>query len=493
VFVDEEGQFFNIAKEWKRGKLLPCFDPGCGQKGATIGCMVDACKNNYHFACAERTGWDFQDMHFTSFYCKEHRESSLKPGLLPYPPNAVNRNWLLDIEKANDDGAYVPQVGDRVIFFRSAYIDFLGYDPFMSNQQAKEHTFLDCEVLDMEFAFPSKEEYRTIKSIIVTIHLAIKGVSRENRRILNVMQEPVPLELMTKIRRSHAKTSTTDNVIQVKYWRDSKKTDYLVPWHLFERGIKYPELFQEGVDVRAVFATTMYQKTFYETSYGKVIYCLFVGANFPWECLKIQWDGHLGGESSDAVSDLSPWEVLPAAAEPDKNSPRISQEISAALLQELEGVISEDFALDFVEPVDSEIFKDYSSIVPVQMDLQTIKQRLENDYYRQLQAVEFDAKLIYRNCIEYNLPGSDILISAETLLHRMQGLINGLLHPQGRGKQMSPAQISNGKMSNFKKDVCMEVEMDENTPRRSQRCRKISDATMPRLRGSMPGKNLFDD
>lgn len=41
----------------RRGRMLNC--TLCKAKGATIGCLIESCKNSYHFPCAEQTGWPF--------------------------------------------------------------------------------------------------------------------------------------------------------------------------------------------------------------------------------------------------------------------------------------------------------------------------------------------------------------------------------------------------------------------------------------------------
>ncbi|CAN0514479.1 unnamed protein product [Ectocarpus sp. 12 AP-2014] len=41
----------------------------CKRRGATIGCLVESCKNSYHFPCAEATGWSFSKAQ-VAFHCK---------------------------------------------------------------------------------------------------------------------------------------------------------------------------------------------------------------------------------------------------------------------------------------------------------------------------------------------------------------------------------------------------------------------------------------
>ncbi|CAN0543197.1 unnamed protein product, partial [Laminaria digitata] len=56
-----------LCSKVKRGRQLMC--TGCKRRGATIGCIVETCKNSYHFPCAEETGWSFSTA-IVGFHCK---------------------------------------------------------------------------------------------------------------------------------------------------------------------------------------------------------------------------------------------------------------------------------------------------------------------------------------------------------------------------------------------------------------------------------------
>ena len=70
-------------------------------------------------------------------------------------------------------------------------------------------------------------------------------------------------------------------------------------------------------------------------------------------------------------------------------------------------LISRDDCAPFREPVDwrgLELF-DYPQIIEKQMDLGTIKQRLERGYYSKTYQVAEDVKLVWKNCMTYNADG----------------------------------------------------------------------------------------
>jgi hypothetical protein len=47
----EDEQLRNVAAAIRRGRQMTCAH--CGGKGATLGCLVAACKCSYHYACAK--------------------------------------------------------------------------------------------------------------------------------------------------------------------------------------------------------------------------------------------------------------------------------------------------------------------------------------------------------------------------------------------------------------------------------------------------------
>lgn len=55
----------------RRGRQLTC--TGCKGKGATIGCLVETCKNSFHFPCAEETEWLFSTAD-VGFHCPRCRK-----------------------------------------------------------------------------------------------------------------------------------------------------------------------------------------------------------------------------------------------------------------------------------------------------------------------------------------------------------------------------------------------------------------------------------
>ena len=71
----------------------------------------------------------------------------------------------------------------------------------------------------------------------------------------------------------------------------------------------------------------------------------------------------------------------------------------------------------FREPVDWKALGlfDYPQIIKKQMDLGTIKSKLENGKYKDLEEAANDVRLVWKNCMTYNQEGSDFYILAENM------------------------------------------------------------------------------
>ena len=78
---------------------------------------------------------------------------------------------------------------------------------------------------------------------------------------------------------------------------------------------------------------------------------------------------------------------------------------------------SRDDAQPFLEPVDWELYglHDYPEVVTHPMDLGTIQSKLEEGRYKDPSAFAADVRLVWDNCLKYNMPNSDLYMTAQKL------------------------------------------------------------------------------
>ena len=138
-----------------------------------------------------------------------------------------------------------------------------------------------------------------------------------------------------------------------------------------------------------------------------------------WEGVSVMWSG--GGGMGASTSRLSAWEI--EATEGDDRKGRgslgkaaVSDESFSARPEraaEVKAVVNaamrHELAVFLISAVTPDVAPGYDESIPVPMYFELIKARLNRSYYRQAQAVADDARIIYRNCVEYN--GADSPIS----------------------------------------------------------------------------------
>ena len=88
----------------------------------------------------------------------------------------------------------------------------------------------------------------------------------------------------------------------------------------------------------------------------------------------------------------------------------------AAMHEALEALCKDARCGPFLEPVDETIFTDYTSVIRTPMDLGTVALKLAAGAYDTHPRVfDADVVLVFKNCLNYNLPGSGIAEDARAL------------------------------------------------------------------------------
>ncbi|KAM8954150.1 PH-interacting protein [Pelodytes ibericus] len=168
-----------------------------------------------------------------------------------------------------------------------------------------------------------------------------------------------------------------------------------------------------------------------------------------FQCYNVCWD-------NGDTEKMSPWDMehipnngsyskeLQTSVFPDElgNSvPLTENEVRSLLYRSLDGewgcrsreeeceriiaginqLITLDIVSAFVAPVDLQAYPLYSTVVAYPTDLGTIKERLENRFYRRLSSLMWEVRYIEHNTRTFNEPGSPIVKSAkfvtDVLLH----------------------------------------------------------------------------
>lgn len=91
----------------------------------------------------------------------------------------------------------------------------------------------------------------------------------------------------------------------------------------------------------------------------------------------------------------------------------------------LDDLTAHRFAFPFNEPVDYIALgiPDYPMVIAKPMDLGTIRKKLANNDYENIEDFSADVKLTFQNALTYSTPNSDINIMATTLLEYFDKLM----------------------------------------------------------------------
>ncbi|XP_043542905.1 PH-interacting protein [Chiloscyllium plagiosum] len=154
-----------------------------------------------------------------------------------------------------------------------------------------------------------------------------------------------------------------------------------------------------------------------------------------FQCYNVCWD-------NGDTEKMSPWdmEVIPHDAvfptEPGSSVPLTAAEHKIQLYKSQEGewgcrkrdeecdriyngicqLITLDIAAPFVAPVDLQAYPLYCTVVAYPTDLNTIKERVENRFYRRMSSLMWEVRYIEHNARTFNEPGSPIVRSAKLVI-----------------------------------------------------------------------------
>jgi len=106
-------------------------------------------------------------------------------------------------------------------------------------------------------------------------------------------------------------------------------------------------------------------------------------------------------------------------------SPTITDELTAknkASIREIVGRMTKNNACEpFLYEVDKSLYPEYYDVISEPMDFYTFKNKL--NYYSSLTEALSNMRLIWKNCLEYNLEGSDIFAAAIMLAKECETII----------------------------------------------------------------------
>lgn len=315
---------------------------------------------------------------------------------------------------------YVPQMGDEVVYFRQGHELYVNA---VKNSKAYE---LDETSLPWNTHEIDVQEYC---------------------RVIGMKVEIKPPRLVClKLGIIDEKTGDSTGVkFSIKYHDMPHVVDFVILRQFYEKAIQKnwrpADRFRSIIDDNWYFGV-IESKTPFQEEYPKSYF----------QCLNVFWD------SSDKEA-LSPWDLEPlcgvnarktkpvaSAAVPENGEGLAvtSEEIKDLLysptmnewpgvgrdyeceriLNGLQKIMELSIAEPFNFPVDLDSFPNYAIYIDYPIDLNTIRERLDNRYYRRVNSIQWDVRKIETNAAKFNQPKSEIVKKATLLTELLLEFIN---------------------------------------------------------------------
>ncbi|XP_069727629.1 bromodomain and WD repeat-containing protein 1 [Phaenicophaeus curvirostris] len=317
--------------------------------------------------------------------------------------------WITDT--ALRRSPFVPQMGDEVIYFRQ------GHEAYIEAVRRNNIYKLN----------PHKEPWR-------------KVVLRDQElvKIVGIRYEvgPPTLCCLKLAFIDHATGKHTDKSFSIRYHDMPDVIDFLILRQFYDearqRNWQASDRFRSIIDDAWWFGTVLGQEP-YQPQYP----------DSHFQCYSVKWDN---GE----IEKLSPWDMEPVpdnVHQPEELGASVSvtfEEVEKLLYKPQEGewgmrsrdeaceriisgidqLLTLDISAAFAGPVDLCTYPKYCTVIAYPTDLNTIRTRLANRFYRRISALVWEVRYIESNARTFNEPGSAIARAAKKITTQLLKFIN---------------------------------------------------------------------
>ncbi|XP_061856970.1 bromodomain and WD repeat-containing protein 1 isoform X1 [Colius striatus] len=317
--------------------------------------------------------------------------------------------WITDT--ALRRSPFVPQMGDEVIYFRQ------GHEAYI--EAVRRNNIYELN--------PHKEPWR-------------KVVLRDQElvKIVGIRYEvgPPTLCCLKLAFIDHATGKHTDKSFSIRYHDMPDVIDFLILRQFYDearqRNWQASDRFRSIIDDAWWFGTVLGQEP-YQPQYP----------DSHFQCYSVKWDN---GE----VEKLSPWDMEPVpdnVDQPEELGASVSvtfEEVEKLLYKPEEGewgmrsrdeaceriisgidqLLTLDISAAFAGPVDLCTYPKYCTVIAYPTDLNTIRTRLANRFYRRISALVWEVRYIESNARTFNEPGSAIARAAKKITTQLLKFIN---------------------------------------------------------------------
>ncbi|ESP01057.1 hypothetical protein LOTGIDRAFT_140025, partial [Lottia gigantea] len=318
--------------------------------------------------------------------------------------------WLTDTVPRKTP--YVPQMGDEVMYFRQ------GHEQYLKAVKRTSAYQINIERNQPWHKNPHLREQELVR--IIGIHYEIRPPRLCCLRLAVIDPES---------------GKAVGSKFSIKYHDIPDVIDFVVLRQNYDtamaRNFKPGDKFRSIIDDMWWLGTIVSQEPF-QPEFPDSMYQCF---NVLWDNKETEklspWDMELIGRNCPQSAHGEGFLVLPEEMKALLYTPKANEwppegrDVECdRIVHGLELLMEHRIAEYFSAPVDLSAFPSYAIVIEYPIDLSTIKARLENRFYRRVNAIQYDVRYLETNARKFNEPNSQIVQSAKILTDTILRLIS---------------------------------------------------------------------
>ncbi|KAI8059122.1 hypothetical protein BC940DRAFT_372111 [Gongronella butleri] len=386
---------------------------------------------------------------------KEKKDKNKQKAKLPVHERDLNEDELKLYEpsewitsKYSTVEKYHPQLGDRVVLLVEGFRQYWAASDLISYFDEK-HGPADLEAALSSAGRHHKEPVVFALITGVTWHVGPPTFCSLKLKLQDITNLRAILTDQTASPHWVNLNGAQKSEITIDYCDEDGSPEFIVLWHRFHASMRIffgPNDLHSRVD--AMYDVGKYSGRV-STINQNTMEWPRAKSRSPWACYHIIWD-----DDKSPPEDLSPWEVVPEN-EDFNEWYAVPSSLTQAQIKRANDIIDylvavDDFLL-YVHPVDYRMYSDYLTKVAYPICLEMVRERLNNGFYRQVDALIDDVNLIRKDAQRYNHAASAAAKNAVRMANffksRMQNPHMVMTVGRAIGKRKSEEQASDDEFS----------------------------------------------
>ncbi|KAJ1984584.1 hypothetical protein H4R34_000556 [Dimargaris verticillata] len=306
---------------------------------------------------------------------------------------------------------YRPQMGDLVVYFQEGHRQFLATSPLASATPDKDLPWHRRPPIDlMAFAQVAAIQYRVGQP--VWCRVTLQQVQLTTPGATTPAGSPTRPRSALGTGFAPPAFTTTRHRFHVDFHDTTSCPDFIILYSRYKAGIDQRLRVRDRVLV-LYNDDEMYPAVIQDDRAGPGCREPTSAPVCPWQQYLVKWI-----PATQPPMHMSPWELYKTNedhVELDAAVEQLAAHETTACLEVIEVLARLPQFECFVEPVNVDDYPGYTDVVAYPMCFEYMTERLRSHYYRRLEAVEYDIRLIAENATAFNLAHSPVATAARKL------------------------------------------------------------------------------